>query len=330
MTPMKYDLPRLLSPEAARTPEMQALWEWICEQDKGLPDTAKMPIKQARPLQARLFARWNHDLPAVALAERLSISVAQGARDIRCEMVVPHKARPGCILFQHGGGWAFGDLESHERFTYMLAVETGLRVLAVDYRLAPEHPYPAGLNDACAAWAWLCDEAVGQPGMQGPLMMAGDSAGANLAMAAMLRGQDEGERAPAAALLFYGAYAADLDSPSCQRFAEGYGFTRARLAQLWDWYAPRERRDEPFVCPGLADGAALAALPPLYLNAAGLDPLLCDTLDLAARLQALGARHALTIHEGMHHGFMQMSAELAEARRAFALAGRFARAVVAV
>ena len=324
----RVDRKRLLAPEATRSAEMQALFDWLSEQDKDLPDLATLPIAEARAIRARQAERINAALPAVESLTRFAVPGLAGSPAVACDLIVPEGASPGCITYLHGGGWVHGNLASHARLARMLAIATARRVLYVDYRLAPENPYPAGLDDTIAVWRWSVAESARDSAFQGPLAIAGDSAGANLALASMLRELQEGRRIPDLALLFYGVYSADLDSPSYQRFANGYGLTRAAMAGLWGMYAPggaepgSVRRD-PLLSPVEASAAALARLPPLYLCAAGLDPLLFDTIALAERLDAAGAAYELTIHEGVQHAFMQHTARLEEARRAFRLAGAF-------
>lgn len=319
------DMRALLAADAARAPAMQALWDRLTVEDAGLPDATTLPPAEGRALQSRLFARWNADMPEVANAATFAVSGPAGP--IACELTTPAGARPGVILFLHGGGWAFGDLTSHRRFMRVLANETGRRVLGVDYRLAPEHPYPAGLADATAVWRWLVEARAGDPALAGPAAVAGDSAGANLALALILSEQAAGRPAPQAGLLFYGCFAADLESPSYLRFAEGYGLTRERMRRFWSWYAPGRFEGphprDPLLEPLLADAAALARLPPLYLNAAGLDPLLNEDIAMARRLKQAGAPFRFALHEGVHHGFMQMTAFLPEARAAFPPAAAF-------
>jgi acetyl esterase len=206
----------------------------------------------------------------------------------------------------------------------LLAEATQTRVLGVDYRLAPERPFPAPLDDCVAAWRAVVANRH-DPGFDGPLAVAGDSAGANLALAVILQEIGADRRKPDLGLLFYGAYDHDLDSPSYKRFAEGYGLTRAGMARFWEWYAPQGGAAEanPLIYPAKASEADLARLPPLFLNAAGLDPLLCDTIDLAKRLEAAGVPHQFVMHDGVHHGFMQMSLRLPEARDAIRQAAVF-------
>ena len=313
------DLDALLGPQARRSPDMDAVWQWLAEQDAHLPDWVTLPPDEARALHDGLGARWNTLLPEMAST---TATVLPG--EVQAELVEPKGAQPGCLLFLHGGGWAFGSLSTYARFIRLLAEETRTRVLAVAYRLAPEHPFPAGFEDCRAAWHWLAERAH-EPAFDGPLAIAGDSAGANLALAVTLDAIAAERRKPDLALLFYGAYAAGVDSASARRFAEGFGLTRAGMARFWDWYvAPGDpARADPRVSPLRAPDAAIARLPPLFLNAASLDPLLCDTVDLARRLEAAGVTHRLAIHEGVHHGFMQMTLRLPEARAAFRAAAAF-------
>ena len=319
--PLAFDDAHLLGPDARRSPDMEALWTSIVAKDAGLPNWMDLPVEEARQLHNGLARRWNEVLPDVEAVERLVVS---GAPPVPCELIVPFDALPGCILFLHGGGWAFGDLATHQRFMRLLAISSRRRVLGVDYRLAPEHPYPAALDDARAVWRWLADVADIRPDLRGPLALAGDSAGANLAMGVMLASAQANGPMPTAALLFYGAYDAAGDGPSYGRFAEGFGLTRKAMARFWQFYAPAPRdQDDPLLSPIGAPEALLARLPPLYLNAAGLDPLLSDTLAMVKRLRLAGVPHEFVLHEGVHHGFMQMSLRLPEAERAIDRAGRF-------
>ncbi len=323
------DLANLLGLGARRSSEMDALFTWIAEQERGLPDPAQLPLAQARLRFSAQGKRAEPDRSASAAVEPISVPSLDHAREIACNLITPPNARPGGLLYLHGGGWAFGDLDSHAGFARVLANAVERRVLYVDYRLAPEHPFPAGLDDVVAAWRFLVGGREDDARFQGPLGAAGDSAGANLAFAAMLREREADRPVPNCAMLFYGVYDDDIDSPSYLRFGERHGLTRAGMAKFWDLYAPQansgQTRANPLLTPVCASDAALAGLPPLYLNAAGLDPLLCDTVKLIERLAKAAGAFEFTIHEGVHHGFMQHTARLAEARRAVALAADFFR-----
>ncbi|WP_138465665.1 alpha/beta hydrolase [Poseidonocella sp. HB161398] len=298
---------------SAPTASMQAVLDRLAAEDAGLGDPTLLDPQAGRALAALTNLRWNADLPKVAEAR----TVMQAGMPAR--LVVPGNDTGGeAILHVHGGGWAFCSAATHEGAARRLAIACACPVLTVDYRLAPEHPYPAGLEDVLAAWE------ARDPARR--WSMAGDSAGANLALAAMLRMAGQGAALPAMGLLFYGVYGADFGTPSYIAHEFGPGLTRAKMQRYWDWYAPEAARGDPEVAPLAATDAALAALPPLYLNAAGLDPLRSDTEALAARLAALGRSDRFDLAEGVVHGFMQMGSALPEARDAFAAAGEaFAR-----
>jgi acetyl esterase len=325
----KVDLARLLGADVARSQEMQALFDWLVEQDKDVPDLNSLPIEEARRWRSKQTARTNAELPDVQETKRFTVPGIQGAPPVACELITPKGAGPGCTVFLHGGGWAYGDIDSHARLARMLAIETGRRLLYVDYRLAPETPYPGPLDDAVAAWRWAVAQAETQSDFKGPLLICGDSAGGNLALATMLREQEVSRRLPDLGLFFYGVFNDDFDSPSYERFATGFGLARAGMVRFWDMYAPSDTPGQPrldaTLCPVHASEAALARLPPLYFNASHLDPLLCDTVAMCNRLEAAGATFEVNIHEGVQHGFMQQSARLEEARRAFSLMGEFVR-----
>jgi acetyl esterase len=326
----KIDLSALLSPEARRSDEMEAVWRYIQEEDAKLPDQSRMSVAEQRVVRDRSALRWNADLPEVASVERLAIPGLMDAPQIACDLITPADAQPGCIVYLHGGGWVFGGLGSHARLARTLAIVLKTRVLAVDYRLAPENPFPAGLDDCVAAWRYAFKRAEADAGFAGPLAVAGDSAGANLALALIMREGETGRRRPDLALLFYGVWGCDFETPSYARFGVGHGLGKAGMEKFLDMYAPGgddpgSLRFEPLVSPLRASEASLAKMPPLYLNAAGMDPLMCDTIELARKLEAAGATFDVNVHQGVHHGFMQMTARLAEARRAFDLTADFWR-----
>lgn len=295
--------------------EMQVILDRLAAEDAGLPDPTLLPADKGRAQAAAGNLRWNADLPELALEHNVSVSGPGG--EIACRILMPQGAARGTILFIHGGGWAFCSMATHERCARVLAQEAEATVVLCDYRLAPECPYPAGLEDCRAVWKAL---AAGQgpfAELSGPFALSGDSAGANLALALML----EDAPRPDCGLLFYGVYGADFETPSYIDCADGPGLSRDKMRRYWDWYTPESTRRDPLVAPLAAEDAALASLPPLYLNAAEIDPLRSDSERMYHRLSALGRRDRFRLHGGVVHGFMQMTIALEEARKALADAG---------
>ncbi|MFT4134369.1 alpha/beta hydrolase [Labrys sp. (in: a-proteobacteria)] len=319
------ELPGRLDPELARL--LAAIDDEIGPQ----PDTTLLPPAEGRALAARLNQRWNRDLPAMAFAGDVIIPAdpALPSADCRVKVLIPPQAGDGALVFVHGGGFAFCSPQTHERCARVLAIETGLPVLMPDYRLAPEHPFPAGLHDVIACLGSVFESTVPFGIRPGPLLLSGDSAGANLALATMLRGQARGYKAPDGALLFYGVYDADFETASYRRFAEGPGLTTARMQRYWNWYLPDPKaRQEALASPLHASDEALRGLPPLFLLAAEIDPLLSDTLNLAARLRSVGRPAETHIVKGVTHGFLQMSIGLSAARNALKTAGQAATSMI--
>ena len=306
-------------------PEMAAILARLAEEDGDLPDPTLLPIAEGREQFRRVHRRWNVPLPAMARVETLAVPAEHGAMPAR--LVAPDDADGAAILFVHGGGWTFGDLDTYDRAARLLAQASRSAVVTFEYRLAPEHPFPAPLHDTAGALRWLRSDAPALGLDPHRLAVAGDSAGANLALAAMLMLRDAGEPLPRAGGLFYGVYSHRFDTPSHRRNGDGrFGLSSTRMARYWaNYVGPDGDRQGPLAAPLDAD---LAGLPPLAINGAGLDPLLDDTDDLCARLDRAGARYACAVYPGVVHGFMMMTADLAIARQAMNAAGAALKALL--
>ena len=245
-----------------------------------------------------MWAVYNHEIP--------------GPRGpIRIRLYDPGVARPApCLIYVHGGGWVICNLETHDGVCRRLAQAGGFLVASVDYRLAPEHKFPAGLEDCIAAARWLASQG-GDWGIEtGRLAIGGDSAGANLALATLLSLRDAGARSlPRAGLLIYGAYAAytaEFESASQRAYGDGsYILSAEDMRWFWNHYV-RDEADNlnPLAAPLLAD---LAGLPPLMLTAAEFDPLLDDSTALVARLEAAAAPYRYVLWPGITHASIQMT-----------------------
>jgi acetyl esterase len=232
-------------------------------------------------------------------------SVSGAAGPIRARLYTPdHRdTEAGSLLvYFHGGGFVTGDLDTHDRACRYLARQSGALLLAVDYRLAPEHPFPAALDDALAAFAYATEHASELGADPARIAVGGDSAGGNLAAGvARISAETNGSR-PAFQLLFYPWLDLSSKRESYARFREGFYLTEADL----DWHrrhylaAPDDALD-PRCSPLLADD--LAGLPPAYIATAGFDPLRDEGEAYAQRLRAAGVPVALRRHRDLFHGF---------------------------
>jgi acetyl esterase len=228
--------------------------------------------------------------------------------------VLSPKQPHGTIVFLHGGGWVVGSIATHDHVARMLANASGARVVLVDYRLAPEHPFPAALQDAEAAFAWARDT------YGAPLVVAGDSAGGNLAAVVARRHRDE----IALQALIYPVTDAHLDSDTYAAFGDGrYGLSRATMAWYRDLYAPPDHGD-PDVSPLLASD--LAGLPPAIVQLASHDVLRAEGEAYAEALTAAGVPTHLTIYDGTVHGFLRWTRVTDVAQTAIADLGSAIRA----
>jgi acetyl esterase len=219
------------------------------------------------------------------------------------------------LVFYHGGGWVIGDLETHDVQCRQITAEAGITVVAVDYRLAPEHKFPAAVDDAWAATRWVVARA-GELGVDpGRLAVAGDSAGGNLAAVVALMARDAGGPAIALQVLIYPVTDVGAESKSYSDFAEGYMLTRDGMRWFTNHYlkAPSDAQDWR-VSPLRA--ASLAGLPPALVITAGFDPLRDEGAAYARRLTEAGGQVDYINYGGMIHGFMPMGKLLATGNRA--------------
>lgn len=234
--------------------------------------------------------------------ERLEIPGPEGPVPARLLQHAPQRPAAGLLLYAHGGGWVTMGSETHLRVTRELARRTGALVVSLDYRLAPEHPFPAGLDDCVAALRWLRARGAELGAGRGPLCMAGDSAGGNLTAATTLRLLANGEAPPDAVALLCPVLDAALDTPSFHRLGPGDPVLDSELMRYWrDCYVGREQWDDPFASPLRG---SLEGFPPCCVVVAELDPLLDDGLRFAERLRAAGRPVRLDRHPRLPHDFM--------------------------
>lgn len=219
------------------------------------------------------------------------------------------------MLYFHGGGWVIGNLDTHDYQARGLCAGSGCAVVSVDYRLAPEHPYPAAPEDCYAATQWVYEHGT-ELGMDSSrLAVGGDSAGANLATAVALMARDRQGPELRFQLLLYPATDGDFSRPSCIENAEGYLLTTAAMRWFWNHYAPDpQSRAEPYCAPAKAE--SLHGLPPALLITAEFDPLRDDGNAYGERLRRDGVPTQLLCYPGAVHGFVGMGSFSALARDA--------------
>jgi acetyl esterase/lipase len=238
----------------------------------------------------------------------------------------PSSSAPGVVVYYHGGGWVVGSLDSWDASVRSLAVASGCDVVSVDYRLAPEHIFPAAADDAFDALCWVASDA----GLAGgrPVVVAGDSAGGNLAAVAALRARDFGGPPIALQVLVYPVVDFDLDRRSYHEYdGEELILNRRDMAWFWDHYAPDPAtRTNPYVSPLRA--ADLSGLPPAFVVTAEHDPLRDEGFAYADRLRAARVPVEHRHYGSQIHAFFTFTGVLDDADKAVSEAGSAIRAAV--
>ncbi|MGF6226458.1 acetyl esterase [Inquilinus ginsengisoli] len=285
-------------------PQIMTMLERITAVSGDTAPAERLAPAEARRAMAAVLPLLNEHAPAVARVEDRTLPGAEGP--IAARVYDPGTPTPSpAIVYIHGGGWVLCDLDSHDGVCRELAQRSGLKVVSLGYRLAPEHPFPAALEDCVAAVRWLA--AQGRDWGIDRLVIAGDSAGANLSLATLLALRDAGEQPLRGAALVYGVFAPDHDTPSHLAYGgdNRYFLSTAEMEWFWGHYVPAGTdRRTPLAAPLYAD---LAGLPPLYLTAAEYDCLRTDSEQLAYRLALAGQPHEFRLWRGMIHACLHMA-----------------------
>ncbi|MEM7434800.1 MAG: alpha/beta hydrolase [Myxococcota bacterium] len=223
----------------------------------------------------------------------------------------------GALVYFHGGGWVVGSVASHDERCQRLCHGARCVVVSVDYRLAPEDPYPAAVEDCYAATMWVTQHAAALGVDPSRIAVGGDSAGGNLAAVVALKARDRNEGSLCLQVLVYPAVDRNFDRPSCVDNAEGYMFTTADMR----WYVEQYASDpavhgDPYFAPLRAD--SLEGLPAALVITAEFDPLRDEGNEYAARLVEAGVETRHICYEGAVHGFLGWSDGSAIARSAIA------------
>jgi acetyl esterase len=300
-------------------PQARAMLDQV--EESGLPPLNELPPAGARA-QAALMNELVGARPEVARVDELSIPTSAGR--IAARRYLPEDPA-GVVLWIHGGGWVICDLDSHDPMCRLLANESGCEVVAIDYRLAPEHPFPAPLEDSWDALRWVAAHAGEQP-----LILGGDSAGGNMAAVCALRARDRGWPELALQVLVYPVTDCDLATPSNVQHGSGPDtfLTTDEMSYFWSHYiADPERRNHPEASPLRA--GHLSGLPPAIVVTAEYDPLRDDGLAYAEALEAAGVPVQHHHYDDMVHAFFTLANLLERGNEAVVQVGGEVRAAVA-
>ncbi len=293
-------------------PELTAAGQLL--QSRGLvaPDRTQAPLAEVRAAQDRIGAFLGEG--SVPLNDERDLGLPGPHGQVPCRLYLPDAVeRPPLLIYAHGGGFMQGSLSSWDAMLRELVRQSGVAALSVDYKLSPEHRFPKAFEEMVAVTRLAAREGAGLGIDPSRLAVGGDSAGGNLALAAALAMRDEGLRAVRFMLLLYGVYSTDSESPSWQRFGQGAGLSQTQMRWIWETYLenPEQRQDwraAPII-------GKLAGLPPAHLIVGSLDPLQDDSHRLAAALRDAGVPCALTVYDGINHGFIRYGRLIATARR---------------
>ena len=299
----------------------------------SLDPSAETPVEEMTPEEAR--ATWKEEMAAVAgprlPVKSVSTHEAPGpAGPIALRLYEPKgadgRALP-ILVYYHGGGWIRGDLDTHDDVCRYLCHHAGCLVASVDYRLAPEHRFPAALEDCDTATRWIAANAARFGADPERMAIGGDSAGGNMACGVTLKARERGGPAICFQLLIYPATDLAGETESKRLYSSGY-LLNSMPFYVASYLGPEGDATDPLASPLLA--ADLSNLPPAFVLTAGFDPLRDEGEAYAKRLEAAGVPTEYRCHEGMIHGFVSItgligSAEAGLADSAAALRAAFAR-----
>ena len=284
------------------------------------------PLTSMTPDEARAGSAFFVELigagPDVAVVKDIEIPGPSGVIPARVYKPVPEPV--GTVVYYHGGGWVLGCLDEFDAVCQALALASGARVVSVDYRLAPEHRFPAAVDDAFAALVRIAAQHPGEP-----IVVAGDSAGGNLAAVSALRAREAGGPEIALQVLVYPVVDCDLTRPSYVECSGSDLFLNtAEMVWFWDHYAPDEaERRHPYASPIRASD--LAGLPPAYVVVAQHDPLRDEALAYAAALESAGVPVTVARYDDQIHAFFWLVNVMETGDRAVAEAGAAIRDAMA-
>jgi acetyl esterase len=308
-------------------PQAKALINLLAE--KGVPPTHTLPFTEARRFYRERRAFTQPEPGEVAQVRDLSAEGPYGPIPLRCYRPLGSDAAAAlpALVYYHGGGWTIGDLDTHDTLCRELCNLSGCAVVSVDYRMGPEHRFPAAVDDALAATRWVSRQAASLGIDASRLAVGGDSAGGNLAAVVSIAARDAGDLPIAFQLLIYPATDMRCGHASHTANGQGYVLTRDTIAYFHDHYIDDPKHDldwraSPLLCGNLQN------LPPALVLTAGFDPLRDEGLDYARALTQAGNRASYVCFERQIHGFITMGRIFDEANTAVALCAAESRRVL--
>jgi len=282
----------------------------------GAPEMWELTPDQARAEYLRRAERVRADVDIYRVEDR---QIPGPVQPIKVRIYTPQanqeQASLPVLVWYHGGGFVIGDLDSHDSACRALANQSECLVVAVDYRLAPEHKFPGAVEDCEAALHWVAAHATELGGDPGRIAVGGDSAGGNLAAVVALLAREKGGPKLCFQLLIYPCVAPEPETSSHHQFAEGYLLTRKTITWFFKQYL-RSSKDtlDPRYAP--LEEKDLSSLPPSLVIVAGFDPLRDEGVDYAKALIDAGNKVTLSNYEGMIHGFYLMGGMIDKANQA--------------
>ena len=272
-----------------------------------MAEQGERPVHECTPLEARELASRIAALagpaPEMWRVEERTVRDREGTATLR--ILVPFEHIRGVLVYYHGGGWVTGSADEYETVARKLAERTSCAIVLVEYRLAPEHPYPAAVDDSYAALEWVGRHLGDIAGREVPLFVAGDGSGGNLAAATAIRARDRGGPNIALQALIYPVTDADFDRPSYLESENQLLLTRDDAMWCWDHYLPDySRRVEPEASPLRAE--SLQGLPPAVIITAEHDVLRDEGEAYAVRMREAGVPVDLQRYTGQMHGFFTL------------------------
>jgi acetyl esterase len=305
-------------------PQMKAILDQAAA--AGAKPFHTMTPAQARAAIETMFAAFRGNPKEVAKTEDRRIPGPAG--DIPVRVYTPSGAGPfGVLVYFHGGGWVIGNLETHDALCRYLTGGAGCVTVSIDYRLGPEHRFPAAPEDCYDATKWVADNARALNADPNRIAVGGDSAGGNLAAVVSQMGRDRGRPKVAFQLLIYPATDCANETPSQREFSQdGYILSRADMDWFYGHYLSAKDKTNPYACPALAQN--LAGLPSAYVLTAEFDPLRDEGEAYGEALRKAGVKVKAKRYNGVCHGFVSMAALLDLGKEAVADCCRELRAAI--